>query len=111
MNEGEDADEQSKVKTKFKQIYLPLETHNTNLIKAYLLDTKAKSLTMHKFNMDAEKDENNELQFDKDRIAMKLTEIINMISNYSKEMYAYNNSNELIKLPSLVDNKMNDTSI
>jgi len=66
---------------------------------------------MHKFNMDAEKDENNELQFDKDRISMKITEIVNMVGNYSKEMYAYNNSSDLIKFSPLVDNKMNETSI
>jgi len=61
--------------------------------------------------MDAEKDENNELQFDKDRISMKITEIVNMVGNYSKEMYAYNNSCDLIKFSPLVDNKMNETSI
>jgi hypothetical protein len=84
---NEDANEKTKVGAKFKQIYLPLETPPTNLIKGYLVDNKAKSLTMHKFNMDAEKDENNVLQFDNDRIAMKLTEIINMVGKYSKEMY------------------------
>ena len=46
--------------------------------------------------MDAEKDENNELELDKDRISMKITEIVNLVGNYSKEMYAYNNSSDLI---------------
>jgi len=42
---------------------------------------------------------------------MKITEIVNMVGNYSKEMYAYNNSSDLIKFAPLVDNKMNETSI
>lgn len=44
-------------------------------------DTNVKTLTMHKFNLDAEKDENNELKFDKDRVGQKLTEIINLVTN------------------------------
>jgi len=66
---------------------------------------------MHKFKMDAEKDENNILEFDKDRIGQKLTEIINLVTNYNKEMHAYNKSEDMIKFPALTNNKLNDTII
>jgi len=80
-DEENDQNNNAKNKIKFREIYLPLETIPTNHVKNYLTDTKSKSLTMHKFNMDAEKDENNELQFDKDRICFKLSEILNLVSN------------------------------
>lgn len=65
-----------------------METNATNHIRSYLKDSHVKTLTMHKFNLDAEKDENNELKFDKDRVGQKLSEIINLVSNYLRDMHA-----------------------
>ena len=37
--------------------------------------------------------------------------IINLVTNYNKEMHAYNKSEDMIKFPALTNNKLNDSII
>lgn len=71
--------------TVFKQT---LETHNKNLI-------------CHNFTLDAEKEDNGTLLFDKELLLEKLTEIINLVCAKKQELNAFNSSSTKVILPKL----------
>lgn len=89
--EGEgEGDEEAK--NKEVKVYLDKDTEVAKVLKEALIEKKSNTFTHHKFILDAERDENNELQYDHEVLNDKLHDILNNIQSKFRELTVYNAS-------------------
>lgn len=84
-SKGEE-NEENDTNSKEIKVYLDKDTEVAKVLKEALRDKKSNAFTHHKFILDADKDENNELQYDKEVLSERLLDILTNIQSKFREM-------------------------
>ena len=90
-SKGEE-NEENDTNSKEIKVYLDKDTEVAKVLKEALRDKKSNAFTHHKFILDADKDENNELQYDKEVLSERQLDILTNIQSKFREMTVKNAS-------------------